>query len=573
MAQVWEKSYPKGLRWDTPLPARPLYDVLDESFKKFADKHACEFLGRRYTYREIDQLVDRCARGLQGLGVGKGVQVGLFFPNCPQHIVAYCAILKAGGTVVNMSPLDAERELAHKIEDSGAEIVFTLSLKALYPQMAKLLDKTHLKTIIVSDLQDVLPFPKNILFPLLKRKEIADIPDDGRHLRWKKLLDNSGGVAKPVIGDPKEEVAVLQYTGGTTGQAKAAMLTHANLTAAMEQSRLWTEAGPNTLEEGKEKILTVLPLFHVYAMTVVMLRGLQGGAELILHPRFELEKVIRDIHEKKPTMFPGVPTMYMAIINYPDIGKFDLSSLKFCGSGGAPLPVEVQEKFEALAGCKLVEGWGMSETSPSGTTNPLIGPRKKGSTGLPLPGITIEVVDVDDPLKVLGIGERGEICIRGPNVMKGYWRKPEVTEEAFAGGRFHTGDIGYIDEDGFVYLVDRKKDMIISGGFNVYPRNIEDAIYMHPSVEEVTVIGIPDDYRGQSAKAFVKLRAGAAAFSLEELKEFLKDKLGKHEMPVAMEIREQLPKTVVGKLSKKELVAEEQARHEATRKDRPSAAQ
>jgi len=566
MPHIWEKSYPPGVRWDAPLPARPLYDVVEEAFRKFANQPLCDFMDRKYSYREIETLVDRAARGFQGLGVGPGKTVGLYLPNCPHHIIAYMAIVKLGGIVVNFSPLDAERELAHKIEDSETEIVVTLSLKVLYPNMAKLLGRTRLKTIVIGGVEDALPFPKNLLFPLAKRGDIAEIPKDGRHVRWKDLINNAGGVSKHKVNDPKEEVAVLQYTGGTTGVPKAAMLTHANLTAAIEQQNLWTKGEPPVLEEGKERILAVLPLFHVYAMTVIMLRGITSGCEIILHPRFDLMQVIRDIDRKKPTVFPGVPTMYMAIASHPEIGKYNLSSLKFCGSGGAPLPVEVQEKFERLTGCKLVEGWGMSETSPTGTTNPLAGKRKVGSTGLPLPGIVIEVVDVGDPMKLLGPGERGEICIRGPNVMKGYWKKPKETEEAFLGGRFHTGDVGYIDEDGFVFLVDRKKDMIISGGYNVYPRNIEEAMYQHPAVEEVTVIGIPDDYRGQSAKAFVKLKSGAAAFGMEEMRAFLADKLGKHEMPAEIEIRDALPKTPVGKLSKKELVAEEIAKYEALRK-------
>jgi long-chain acyl-CoA synthetase len=276
-----------------------------------------------------------------------------------------------------------------------------------------------------------------------------------------------------------------------------------------------------------------------------------------------LKAVVEDLHKKKITVFPGVPTMYAAINNLQNLKDYDLSSLKFCGSGGAPLPVEVQDKFEQTTGCKMIEGWGMTETAPAGTQTLMDGERRKGSCGLPLPGLIMEIVDVEDPLKVLGVNERGEICIRGPNVMKGYWNKPEATEEAFAGGRFHTGDVGYMDEDGFIFIVDRKKDMILSGGFNVYPRNIEEAIYEHPSVEECTVVGVPDEYRGQSAKAFIKLKPGASAISFDELKDFLKDKLGKHEMPAAMEIREALPKTLIGKLSKKELVEEEKKKYEA----------
>ncbi|HYM30735.1 MAG TPA: AMP-binding protein [Candidatus Cybelea sp.] len=567
-AQVWEKSYPAGVPWNATFPVAPLWSLIDDSAAKFGDNVLCDFMDRRFTYREIAGLIDRAAKGFQTLGVKKGVHVGLFLPNTPHYIIAFFGILKAGGVVVNYSPLDAEKELLHKIEDSQTDFMVTLGLSAVYPQMGRMLGRTRLKKLIVGQLQDVLPFPKNLLFPLARRKDIAQVPHDAQHMSWRQLLDNDGSYAPATVADPKNEIAVLQYTGGTTGIPKGAMLTHANLMAAQHQIRLWTEGDPPVLEEGKERVLAVLPLFHVYALTAIMLSGIRGGSTIVLHARFDLQAVIRDIDRKKPTVFPGVPTMYMAIISDPNIAKYDLRSLKYCASGGAPLPVEVQEKFEAMTGCKLVEGWGMTETSAPGLLTPVIGKRKKGSCGVPAPGCVIDIVDVDDPLKVLPLGQTGEICITGPNVMKGYWNNPEATAEAFAGGRLHTGDVGYMDDDGFVYLVDRKKDMIISGGFNVYPRNLEEAIHGFPSVEEVTVIGIPDDYRGQSAKAFIKLKAGAPPFAFDELKAFLQDKVGKHEMPVAMEIRPVLPKTIVGKLSKKELVEEETRKYKAAKAGR-----
>ncbi|MDP6815501.1 MAG: AMP-binding protein, partial [Alphaproteobacteria bacterium] len=374
------------------------------------------------------------------------------------------------------------------------------------------------------------------------------------------LIANDGRYEKPRLGPLTEELAVLQYTGGTTGVPKGAMLTHANLVSATRQLQQWGEGDEPILEQGKERVLVVLPLFHIYALTVIMLLGVAGGSEMILHPRFELDDVIRDLGRKRPTVFPGVPTMYTAILGHPKAGETDLTSLKFCNSGGAPLPPELQRQFEEKSGCRLVEGWGMTETCSPGTANHLSAEPRAGSSGIPLPGIVIEFTDVDEPEKLLELGERGEICISGPNVMAGYWNKPEETAEAFAGGRFHTGDIGYMDDDGYVFIVDRKKDMILSGGYNVYPRNIEDAIYQHPAVAECTVIGVADDYRGQAAKAFVTLVEGAAPFTLEELREFLDDKLGRHELPAALEIRAELPKTPVGKLSKKELYQEEEAK-------------
>jgi long-chain acyl-CoA synthetase len=573
-APFWEKSYAPGVKWEQRFQPRPVTAILDEAVRKFRDRPMLDFMNKKLTYGEVGALVDRAAAGFQKLGVGPGVHVGLFLPNTPFYPIAFFGILKAGGIVVNYSPLDAERELRYKVEDSESDFLVTLSLNALYPTAAKLLQGSRLKKLIVCDLQDALPFPKNLLFALFKGKEIAKVPKDDRHLNYRALIDNDGRVTAHAVKDPVEEVALLQYTGGTTGQPKGAMLTHANLTTAVQMFDAWTGGDKPLLTEGHERCLVVLPMFHIYALTAVMLRNISGGTEMVLHPRFELHAVIKDLAEKKITVFPGVPTMFTAIVNHPSIGQYDLRSLKFCGSGGAPLPVEIQEKFEKLTGCRLSEGWGMTETAPAGTSHPVFqgAPIRKGSCGLPLPGITIEIVDVDDPVKVLAQGERGEICIKGPNVMKGYWKKPKDTKEAFLGGRFHTGDVGYLDTDGYVYIVDRKKDMILSGGFNVYPRNIEEAVYEHPSVAEVTVIGIPDDYRGQSAKAFIKLKDGAKAFTFDELKDFLKDKLGRHEQPAAMEIRDALPKTIIGKLSKKELVEEERKKYEARKAASPAAA-
>lgn len=566
MSHVWEKSYPPGVRWDLPFKPMSIPDLFDEAVAKWSTLKSIDFMDKTYTYLEIADQVNRMAKGLQDLGVGPGVHVGLYLPNCPQYVISFFAVQKAGGRIVNLSPLDAERELRHKIDDGDIDFIVTLSLNALYPNVAKMLGSTRLKKIIVSGLDEVLPFPKNFLFPFAKKKEIALWPVDDRHVPFKKLVKTEGKYTPHPVADPSAEVALLQYTGGTTGVPKAAMLTHGNLASALQMFDGWITGGDKPLlEEGKERTLVVLPLFHIYALTAVFLRCFRTGSTMILHPRFELEAVMKDLAKKKVTVFPGVPTMFAAINNHPNVKDYDLKSLKYCGSGGAPLPVDVMEKFEGMTGCKLSEGWGMTETSPAGTSQPLVGPRKKASCGLPLPGVLIEIVDVDDPLKLLGVGDTGEICISGPNVMKGYWKNPKATAEAFAGGRFHTGDVGRIDEDGYVFITDRKKDMILSGGFNVYPRNIEEAIYEHPSVAECTVIGVPDEYRGQSAKAFIRLKEGTEPFTFDQLKAFLGDKLAKYEMPVSMEIRKELPKTIIGKLSKKELVEEERQRFEAAK--------
>jgi len=559
---LWEKSYPEGVSWEIEIEQKPVFAILDEAVKKWPSNNVIDFLDKKITYAELDDLVSRAAKGFQELGVKKGVHVGLFLPNTPHYIVCFFAILKAGGTVVNYSPLDAERELMHKIEDSQTDIMVTLDLNALYPNIAKLLDKTRLKKLVVGSLKEVLPFPKNLLFPIVKSKEIASIPKDDKHISYKSLIANDGKYTPVDVKHPQERVAVLQYTGGTTGLPKGAMLTHSNIVAACQQLRAMQQGTNRVLVDGEEKVLTVLPLFHIYALTVNMNFGIAGGAELILHPKFELNDVMKDLDKKKPTVFPGVPTMYMAIANHPDIANYDLSSLKFCASGGAPLPVEVQDHFQRVTGCRLLEGWGMTETSPAGTTTPMTEKRVPGAAGVPAPGIEIRIFGVDDKSQLMPTGEIGEIGIKGPNVMKGYWNKPEATAESFIGEFFLTGDTGYFDEDGYMHIVDRTKDMITSGGFNVYPRIIEEAIFEHPSVEEVTVIGIPDEYRGEAAKAFIKLKVGQEEFSLDDLRGFLKDKLGKHELPGAVDFRAELPKTLVGKLSKKELVEEERIKRE-----------
>jgi long-chain acyl-CoA synthetase len=365
---------------------------------------------------------------------------------------------------------------------------------------------------------------------------------------------NSGVFQKPAI-DPLNDVAVLQYTGGTTGTPKGAMLTHANVSINCRQGALWA---PN-LVPGQERTLAALPFFHVFAMTAVMNFALAQGAELVIMPRFVLDEAMALITKTKPTVMPGVPTMFIAMLNHPKLKTFDLSSLKFCLSGGAPLPVDVKEKFERLTGCKVVEGYGLSEASPSVTCNPVDGPVKEGSIGQPLPGTIVSLRDLADPSKEVVLGEKGEICVKGPQVMKGYWKRPEETANQFVGEYLRTGDVGIMDEDGFIFIVDRIKDLIICSGYNVYPRRIEEAIYEHPAVEEVTVIGIKDDYRGEAPKAFIKLKAGAHA-TAEDIKQHLVAKLSKIEMPSEIEFRDRLPKTMIGKLSKKELKAEEEAR-------------
>ena len=559
--QPWNSSYPAGVRWDAPLPQSPVQQILDDAVAQWPERPLLDFMGRRITYREFGALVEHAASGFQKIGVAPGVHVGLYLPNSPHYPIAFFGALKAGGTVVNYSPLDAERVLEHKVEDSQTDILVTLDLAALYPQMARLLGHSRLKRLVVGTLGEYAAAPEITRAHLQGAGMLAPVAVDAHHLTFAALLDNDGHYTPHDIGNPAEAVAALQYTGGTTGLPKGAMLTHGNLTAACAQYMESMSGSDPIVQPGEERVLAVLPLFHIYSLTVNLLLGIKLGAEIVLHTRFDLDTVMKEFEAKKITMFAGVPTMYSAIANHPKAGELDMRSLKSCGSGGAPLPMEVAQKFHALTGCNLNEGWGMTETSPTGSFTPARGRRKAGSCGMPLPGITLSMRSLDNSDVEVPRGERGELCISGPNVMKGYWHNDAATRDSMTGdGFFRSGDVAYMDDDGFVFIVDRTKDMLLCGGFNVYPRTIEEAIYEHPSVEEVSVIGIPDAYRGQSPKAFIKLRSGAEPLNFEALKVFLKDRLGKHEMIGEIDVRPELPKTAVGKLSKKELYDEETAR-------------
>ncbi|HEY4065291.1 MAG TPA: AMP-binding protein, partial [Burkholderiaceae bacterium] len=489
----WIKSYPKGVRWDAELPLMPVQQLLDDAVRRWPDHPAVEFMGRVISYSELGALVNRAAKGFQAIGVGPGVHVGLFMPNTPHYVLAFFGVLKAGGTVVNYSPLDAERVLAHKIEDSETDVLVTLDLAALYPAMQRLLGSSRLKTLVVGNLGDYAAQPATVRAHLQGAGQLAPVAVDEHHLAFEQLLQNDGAYETHALGDLRQAVVALQYTGGTTGLPKGAMLTHANLSAACAQYMESTQGNPRVLKEGEERALVVLPLFHIYAMTVNLLFGVRLGALMVLHPRFDLEAAIRDLVDKKITMFAGVPTMYTAIVNHPKVKEGALRSLQFCGSGGAPLPVEVGARFFELTGTKLNEGWGMTETSPTGTFTPVHGMRKAGSCGMPLPNIELRFESLTEPGSEAVPGEPGELCIKGPNVMKGYWKNEDATARSMTkDGFFRTGDVARMDDDGFVFIVDRTKDMLLCGGFNVYPRVIEEAIYEHPSVEEVCVIGVPD---------------------------------------------------------------------------------
>jgi long-chain acyl-CoA synthetase len=555
MTHPGEQFYPQGVRWDDAIARGTLPDLLSEAAAEFGSRPAIEFRDRPIGFAELEALVETAASAFLRAGYGKNSSVALFLGNSPDHPVNFFGALKAGARVVHLSPLDGEIALSHKLSDSGARVLVTSNLSALLPTALKFFNKGLLDRLIVceDDHWGKVGTPQTAL------------PDNPAIVTHKQF---TAGAAKPAQWPTisADDVALLQYTGGTTGLPKGAMLSHGNLTSAVSVYDVWGR--PARLERNAiERVICVLPLFHIYALTVVLLSAIRRGHLISLHQRFDVEAVMRDIEVKRATFFPGVPTMWIAIAALPDLDKRDLSSLVSCGSGGAPLPVEVAKIFERRVGMKLKSGWGMTETCSPGTGHPKEGPDKPGSIGLMLPGIEMDVVSLENPTRLMPVGEAGEIRIRGPNVTKGYWNRPKETAEAFVGDRFLTGDIGYMDADGYFYLVDRKKDMIISGGFNVYPQMIEQAIYTHPAVQEVIVIGIPDDYRGEAAKAFIKLRNGAKPFTVDELRTFLTGKLGKHEIPAAVDFVDELPRTPVGKLSRHELRMQQSPPQAAIKKD------
>jgi long-chain acyl-CoA synthetase len=554
----WLAQYPVSINWAQPLPPGTLPALFDKAIATYAAKPCTVFSGRTTSYAELGQQVEKAAAGLAKIGVTKGMRVGLFLPNSPTYIIYYFAALKLGAVIVNYNPLYALEEIAHQIKDSGTEVMITLDLKLLFDKIEALIQAGTLPRAVVASFAALLPASKSVLFKLMRGKELAHAarsPVADKLTLEATLLDNDGVYTTPSI--QPSDLAVLQYTGGTTGVPKGAMLTHANITINVQQSVAWSA---RLLKPGEERVLAVLPFFHIFAMTGIVVFGISEGAEIIIQPRFHLDETLQLIAKHKPTVMPGVPTLFGAIIGHKAAATLDLRSLKMCLSGGAPLPLEVKKAFEAMTGAKLVEAYGLSETSPGVTCNPLDGRAKSGSIGQPVPGTTIAIRDAEVPERDMPLGQAGEICIQGPQVTAGYWNKPAETSDAFTGTFFRTGDIGYMDQDGFVFIVDRIKDMIICSGFKVYPRHVEEKIYQHPAVEEVTVIGIKDDYRGETPKAFIKLRAGMTA-TADDIRRHLQPKLSKIEMPTQFEFRASLPKTVIGKLSKKELKAEEAAKH------------
>jgi long-chain acyl-CoA synthetase len=551
----WLDNYPPGVPEHVAVPKASLAGLLDDAARDFPHAPALHFEGRTTSYAQLGEQAKRFAGALAGLGVGRGTRVGLLLPNCPQAVVALFGALRLGATVVQNNPLYTERELGHQLGDAGVEVVVCLDL--VYERVKALRGQTAIREVIVTSMLDELPAVKRALAPYTKRGKAASasLAKDEPIRRWRELLASAPPAPAAAEVDPDRDLALLQYTGGTTGVSKGVMLSHANLRANVEQVRAWfPDADP-----GREVMMAVLPFFHVYGLTVCLLLGIRIGAALVLLPRFELDGVLSAIDRFRPTLFPGVPTMYVAINNAVEKGGHDLSSIKACLSGAAPLPMEVAERFERFSGGRLVEGYGLSESSPVALANPIYGKRKAGTIGMPLPDTIARVADPSDPDRTMPTGEPGELAIAGPQVMQGYWNRPEETAQVLHGDWLLTGDMAVMDEEGYFAIVDRKKDLIIAGGYNIYPREVEEVLYEHPKVLEVCVAGVPDAYRGEVVKAFVVLREGEQA-SVDELREFAKARLAAYKVPRAVEFRDELPKTLIGKVLRRALVEEERAK-------------
>lgn len=552
----WLKHYEKRVPHTLNYPDIPLYCLLDSSARKYPDNTATVFFGAKLSYRELSSLTDAFSAALLDIGVKKGDRLALLLPNCPQNLIAYYGALKAGAVVVPTNPLYVEDELMHQFVDAGVETVVTLT--KFYSTLQRVRDKVGIKNIIVTNIKEFFPPFLRLLFTVFKEGKEghrAKIERGKGNYLFQQLLKTYAG--QRYENDVSAgDVALLQYTGGTTGVAKGAMLTHRNLVANTIQTAAWL----TDIKEGAETILAVIPFFHVYGMTVAMNFSTYIGGTLVMLPRFDLQDVLQAINKYKPGIFPGVPAMYVAINNYRDIAKYDLKSIRACISGAAPLPIEVQERFEALTGGKLVEGYGLTEASPVLHANPIYGSRKVGSIGLPLPDVEARIVDVETGLRDLPIGEAGELVVRGPQVMKGYWNRPDETESVLREGWLYTGDIARMDEDGFFYIVDRKKDLIIASGYNIYPRDVEEILFKHPKVKEVVVAGVPDVYRGETVKAYIVLKDGETATE-DDIIEYCRKHMAKYKVPTAVEFRQELPKTIIGKVLRRILVEEEKQKH------------
>lgn len=551
----WLAHYPPEVPHTLDYPNMAVQDYLTRSYNEYPEKVAIHFMGKDVTYKELYESSLKFANYLQTLGIQKGDRVSIMLPNCPQAVISFYGVLYAGGVVVMTNPLYTEREIAYQMNDSGAKAI--ISLDILFPRISNVVKETKLENVIITGIKDYLPFPKNMLYPIVQKKQygmVVKVEHRGINHLFAEIMKTAKPEVAPHDFDFEEDLALLQYTGGTTGSPKGVMLTHKNIISNATMCDSWLYK----CKKGEETIMGIIPLFHVYGLTTVLILSVMLGNRMVLLPKFDPETALKTIAKQKPTLFPGAPTLYIGLMNHPDIAKYDLSSIEACLSGSAPLPADVQEKFEKITGGKLVEGYGLTETSPVTHTNLVWGERVKGSVGMPYPDTDSKIFRSGTTEEVPH-GEIGEIAIQGPQVMKGYWNRPEDTAATIVDGWLLTGDLGYMDEEGHFFIVDRKKDMIIAGGFNIYPREIEEVLYEHEAIQECVVAGIPDPYRGETVKAYIVLKEGYTVTE-EEFNTYCREHLASFKVPRVYEFRKELPKTAVGKILRRSLIDEEVAK-------------
>ncbi|WP_281864458.1 AMP-binding protein [Planomicrobium okeanokoites] len=548
----WLAHYPPEIPHTLNYESKPVQDYLTHTFEATPEKTAIHFMGKDMTYQELYDSAMKFASYLQGLGIKKGDRIAIMLPNSPQAVIGFYGILYAGGVVVMTNPLYTEREIAYQMKNSGAKAI--LAMDILYPRISKVLKDTDLENVIITGIKEYLPFPKNMIYPFIQKKQYGitvKVEHRGSNHLFSEIMKTATTDVAKTEFDFEKDLALLQYTGGTTGSPKGVMLSHKNLISNATMCDTWLYK----TKRGEETVLGIIPLFHVYGLTTVLILSVMQGNKMVLLPKFDPETALKTINKQKPTLFPGAPTLYIGLMNHPDIKKYDLSSISACLSGSAPLPVEVQEKFEKITGGRLVEGYGLTETSPVTHSNLVWGDRVKGSIGLPYPDTDCKVFQPGTTEEVPH-GEIGEIGIKGPQVMQGYWNNPEATAATIVDGWLMTGDLGYMDDAGHFFVVDRKKDMIIAGGFNIYPREIEEILYENEAIQECVVAGIPDPYRGETVKAYIVLKEGKS-ITEEELDAYCREHLAAFKVPRIYEFRTELPKTAVGKILRRSLIDEE----------------
>ncbi|RAZ74131.1 AMP-binding protein [Planococcus halotolerans] len=548
----WLAHYPPEIPQTLEYESKPVQDYLTHTYETSPEKTAIHFMGKDVTYKELYDSAMKFASYLQSLGIKKGDRVAIMLPNSPQAVIGFYGILYAGGVVVMTNPLYTEREIAYQMKNSGAKAI--LAMDILYPRISKVFKDTDLENVIITGIKEYLPFPKNMVYPFIQKKQYGitvKVEHRGTNHLFSEIMKTATTDVAKTEFDFEKDLALLQYTGGTTGSPKGVMLSHKNLISNATMCDSWLYK----TKHGEETVLGIIPLFHVYGLTTVLILSVMQGNKMVLLPKFDPETALKTISKQKPTLFPGAPTLYIGLMNHPDIKKYDLSSISACLSGSAPLPVEVQEKFESITGGRLVEGYGLTETSPVTHSNLVWGDRVKGSIGLPYPDTDCKVFQ-PGTTEIVPHGEIGEIGIKGPQVMQGYWNNPEATAATIVDGWLMTGDLGYMDEDGHFFVVDRKKDMIIAGGFNIYPREIEEILYENEAIQECVVAGIPDPYRGETVKAYIVLKEGKS-ITEEELDAYCREHLAAFKVPRIYEFRTELPKTAVGKILRRSLIDEE----------------